>query len=84
MLAGDVREYASSDPVRFLRDYPDGAIVDEVQRVPELMSFKNFGFWQGISGAPRDDCFLLYAGDRREERRECAVLPWTDLYDLPR
>ncbi|MGH7856197.1 MAG: AAA family ATPase, partial [Candidatus Binatia bacterium] len=45
--------------------------------------FKNFGFWQSISGASRDDCFLVYAGDRREERRECTVLPWTDIYEIP-
>jgi predicted AAA+ superfamily ATPase len=34
----DVREFARSDPRGFLRDYPDGAILDEVQHLPELPS----------------------------------------------
>ena len=35
----DTRELASEDPRRFLRRYPDGAILDEVQRVPSLFSY---------------------------------------------
>ncbi len=35
----DVRESALSDPRRFLGLYPGGAILDEVQRVPELFSY---------------------------------------------
>lgn len=35
----DVRELASSDPRGFLDNYPDGAILDEVQRVPDLFSY---------------------------------------------
>ncbi|WP_028323819.1 ATP-binding protein [Desulfatirhabdium butyrativorans] len=35
----DFREFAVSDPRRFLARYPDGAIFDEVQRVPELFSY---------------------------------------------
>ncbi|MCK5123563.1 MAG: ATP-binding protein [Candidatus Pacebacteria bacterium] len=33
------REFALSDPKGFLSQYGDGAIIDEVQRVPELMSY---------------------------------------------
>jgi len=33
------REFASSDPERFLARFKDGAILDEVQRVPELFSY---------------------------------------------
>ena len=33
------REFALNDPKGFLSQYKDGAIIDEVQRVPELMSY---------------------------------------------
>lgn len=35
----DVREFAHSDPRGFLAQYPDGLIIDEAQRVPELFSY---------------------------------------------
>jgi len=35
----DAREYATADPRGFLAEYPDGAILDEVQRVPSLLSY---------------------------------------------
>lgn len=35
----DVRAYALSDPRAFLAQFPDGAILDEVQRAPELASY---------------------------------------------
>ncbi|MEM8993171.1 MAG: ATP-binding protein [Acidobacteriota bacterium] len=35
----DLRSFASEDPRGFLRQYVDGAIIDEVQRVPELLSY---------------------------------------------
>ena len=35
----DVRAYAAGDPRSFLADHPDGAVLDEIQRVPELMSY---------------------------------------------
>ncbi len=35
----DTREFAASDPRRFLARYPDGAILDEAQRCPELFSY---------------------------------------------
>lgn len=35
----DVRAHAISDPRAFLADHPDGAILDEVQRAPDLMSY---------------------------------------------
>jgi hypothetical protein len=33
------REFAAEDPIGFLGRFPDGAVVDEVQRVPELLSW---------------------------------------------
>lgn len=35
----DTREFAISDPRGFLSQYPDGAILDEVQRCPDLFSY---------------------------------------------
>jgi len=35
----DVRQRAIADARGFLSDFPDGAIIDEIQRVPELMSY---------------------------------------------
>lgn len=37
--APDVRQYATEDPRGFLRDHRAGAILDEVQRAPELLSY---------------------------------------------
>ena len=37
--APDVRAFASEDPRAFLAQYPGGVIIDEVQRVPELLSY---------------------------------------------
>ncbi len=33
------REYAINDPRGFLDEYPNGAIIDEIQRVPSLFSY---------------------------------------------
>lgn len=35
----DVREFAQNDPRAFLRGLPNGAILDEIQRVPDLVSY---------------------------------------------
>ncbi len=35
----DIREFAQTDPNRFLAQFGEGAILDEVQRVPELLSW---------------------------------------------
>jgi predicted AAA+ superfamily ATPase len=37
--AMDTREYVVSDPRGFLAEYADGAIIDEIQHVPELLSY---------------------------------------------
>ncbi len=37
--APDVREHAAADPRGFLARFPAGAILDEVQRVPALLSY---------------------------------------------
>ena len=35
----DTREFALSDPRGFLSQYADGAILDEIQNAPELLSY---------------------------------------------
>ena len=37
--APDQRDFAESDPKGFLARFGDGAIIDEIQRVPELLSY---------------------------------------------
>ena len=37
--APDERAFAMEDPRTFLAQLPDGAVIDEVQRVPELLSY---------------------------------------------
>jgi predicted AAA+ superfamily ATPase len=49
------RELAHDDPIAFLGRYRDGAIIDEVQRVPQL-----FSYLQGlVDEDPRPGRFLL-------------------------
>ncbi len=51
----DVRAFASEDPRAFLSRYAEGAIVGEVQRVPDLLSYL-----QGsIDAAPRPGRWIL-------------------------
>ena len=35
----DIRKFAMEDPRGFLSNYPKGAVLDEIQRVPELFSY---------------------------------------------
>jgi predicted AAA+ superfamily ATPase len=49
------REFAQEDPIAFLARYRDGAIIDEVQRVPQI-----FSYLQGmVDEDPRPGRFLL-------------------------
>ncbi len=50
----DTRFFAESDPRAFLNQYPNGAIFDEVQRVPSL-----FSYLQGIADASPNRKFIL-------------------------
>jgi uncharacterized protein len=40
----DVRQYAASDPRGFLSAYTDGVIIDEMQRVPQLVPCNVYKF----------------------------------------
>jgi len=35
----DIRSLATKDPRGFLEQFPEGSILDEIQRVPELLSY---------------------------------------------
>lgn len=37
--APDLRQFAVADPRGFLAGYPDGALIDEIQRAPDLLSY---------------------------------------------
>ncbi len=37
--APDVRAFAAEDPRAFLAQFPEGAVLDEIQRVPDLLSY---------------------------------------------
>jgi uncharacterized protein len=50
----DVRQRALEDPRSFLKNYPNGAILDEVQRVPNL-----FSYLQSIIDSNADCHFVL-------------------------
>lgn len=53
--AVDTRRHATEDPRGFLAQYPDGAVIDEVQRAPDLPSYL-----QGLVDAdPRQGRFVL-------------------------
>jgi predicted AAA+ superfamily ATPase len=45
----DEREFADQDPRRFLSRFPDGAVLDEVQRCPALFSWLQGAVDGGVS-----------------------------------
>lgn len=51
----DVRALATEDPRSFLAQCPDGAVLDEVQRAPELLSYLQ----THVDSAPQMGRFLL-------------------------
>ena len=58
----DVRRMADEDPRGFLADCPDGAIIDEVQRVPALLSYI-----QGIVDAEDSPGKYILTGSHQPE-----------------
>lgn len=53
------REFASNDPKGFLFQYKEGAIIDEVQRVPKLMSYL-----QVISDEKKENGLYILTGSQ--------------------
>lgn len=60
--AGDVRDFALRDPRGFLGGFPGGAILDEVQRAPELLSYVQVL----VDEERRNGRFLLTGSSQRE------------------
>lgn len=51
----DIREFAQTDPRRFLDQYQEGAIFDEIQQVPSLLSYLQ----TIIDNNPKNGQFIL-------------------------
>lgn len=51
----DTRNFALEDPKSFLNQFPDGAILDEIQRTPEILSYLQ----QILDEDPRRGKFVL-------------------------
>src|SRR5207244_701751 len=51
----DQREYALSDPCGFLRRFSEGAVIDEVQRAPALLSY----IQESVDEQPTPGRFIL-------------------------
>lgn len=58
----DVREHALTDPRDFLGRYPDGLILDEIQRTPDLLSYLQ----PLIDADPRPGRFILTGSQQFE------------------
>jgi len=61
----DQRNYAQQDPRGFLNRFKDGAVIDEIQRVPDL-----FSYIQTIVDAHNKDGFFILTGSQQFEMLE--------------
>jgi len=57
--APDIRGLATQDPRGFLAQYPEGAVLDEVQRVPEILSYL-----QGIVDEQKKNGLYILSGSQ--------------------
>lgn len=62
--APDIRRFAIDDPRGFLSQYPDGAVFDEIQRTPELVSYLQVI----VDQDGRDGLFILTGSQQFEVR----------------
>jgi uncharacterized protein len=58
----DERQFAQNDPKGFLNRFPEGAVIDEIQRVPEL-----FSYIQTIVDKKRKEGFFILTGSQQFE-----------------
>ncbi len=61
----DIRKIAETDPRGFLGNIPNGAILDEVQRLPELLSYI-----QGIVDKTRKPGMFILTGSHQPEMHQ--------------
>jgi len=64
----DVRKYANEDPRAFLKQYPAGAVLDEIQRAPGLLSY----IQPLVDDAKKEGMFIL-TGSRQFEVMEAVT-----------
>lgn len=58
----DNKRAAVKDPRQFLNDFPDGAVLDEIQKAPELLSYI-----QGIVDEQQKDGMFILTGSQQFE-----------------
>jgi predicted AAA+ superfamily ATPase len=63
--APDVRRFAIGDPRAFLAEYRDGAVFDEIQNAPELLSYLQ----PLLDGSPKKGRFILTGSQQFEMMR---------------
>ena len=56
----DDRQFAENDPKGFLARFPNGAVIDEVQRVPDLLSYI-----QSIVDETQTEGFFILTGSQQ-------------------
>lgn len=60
--APDTRQFAQDDPRGFLSQYPEGAILDEIQRAPDLVSY----IQEIVDREPLDGRYILTGSQQFE------------------
>jgi predicted AAA+ superfamily ATPase len=61
----EVREFARSDPKAFLAQFPDRVVIDEIQHVPELLSYIQVR----VDENPRNGRYILTGSHQLEVRQ---------------
>lgn len=78
----DTRDFARDDPRGFLAQYRQGAVLDEIQRVPELLSYLQ----TEVDERPDAGRFILtgsqHLGLSTLQRSSAQVLSWRDVEKL--
>lgn len=61
----EIREFARADPKAYLAQFPDKAIIDEIQHVPELLSYLQVA----VDEHPRNGRYILTGSHQLEVRQ---------------
>ena len=77
--APDVRAFAAEDPRAFLAQFPQGAVLDEVQRVPDLLPTCKASSMQtqrqvvGYSRAHKTSLYSNRSASRWQDGQQCTT-----------
>ena len=41
--------------------------------------FKGLCYWQNLTGSAHEHCFLIYGGDKNQQRKTAIVRRWNDI-----